>query len=343
MSNIYAKSISNNEIQSINYTTSIQFYGDSITTGAGVTTVQRWTNRLASTIGSTEINQGVSGMEWTDCNQKYLNVAPTRGQTTFIALGTNDAQRNQVRFDHTIHAQKAAIAFLALPTNNFIDVRSSSAVTKAGTWTNTGAFIYGLRTTDMTGGSTLTFTITGNILMISNTILSGWNSSQYINMQVIVNGSVLTNWPLIHSLNQSQNGYAYPSFLFLYDFGSSATRTIVLKPSQQGSTPSGNAAEFYVDWVAGYDSNTVTGGSQVIVPEFGYIDITKLGTIPSVANMEALKIMQKRACRELGKTGLNVFYLERANGIPYGMMLDGLHPNSDGHAKIARDTLQLTI
>lgn len=128
-------------------TSTLNFLGDSIAAGANVNSNQRWTTLVSQKYGKTENNQAVSGTTWGDLQSVlYGNTGIPRGNTTFLAFGTNDLRLTAATgtIDDLIRCAYSAILFCSLPPSSVINARSN-AVTRTPN-VSTKAFV-------VTGGS----------------------------------------------------------------------------------------------------------------------------------------------------------------------------------------------
>lgn len=151
-------------------------FGDSFTVGQGATTTaHNYVNILNDYLGTTTSNQGVGGRGWYQAIVNgYTNLKSSNVITpSTVMVGLNDWRRGGVNAKTYAKGQSCARAFFA---NHFLTsavAANDASVTTTGTWTTTSGIgdkaslaLSGLVRQSVVSGSTLSWTFTGETLVI---------------------------------------------------------------------------------------------------------------------------------------------------------------------------------
>lgn len=160
----------------VNSGTTLFSFGDSFTAGTGAsTTAHNYVNVLNDNLGATANNQGAGGKGWYQAIVNgYTNLKSTNIITpSTVMVGLNDWRRGGDNSKTYAKGQSCARAFLA---NHFLAsavAANDASVSTTGTWTTTSGIgdkaslsLSGLVRTSSVIGSTLTWTFSGESLVI---------------------------------------------------------------------------------------------------------------------------------------------------------------------------------
>ncbi|MDD4930741.1 MAG: hypothetical protein PHG66_01125 [Candidatus Colwellbacteria bacterium] len=302
----------------------VEFYGDSITLGIGLSVqANRYSTLLSTQYGWTELNTAVSGDLTYDCVTKVYN-NHVGGRTSFINIGFNDITVTTVTdklFYQSRNNYECMLLYLSLPSNNVVNTRSASVI-KTGTWNNTTFTTLGMYTT--TSGATASTTCTGRYVGFALTLGA--------NITVTIDGVVICTGLLLPASGiTTPNGTAISQQIFLYDTFSSigSTHTVLITNA--------TATNLDIDWFFGFDTTTNFSSVIAISPDqydFSQTNAPYIGGTPARRN--TMLQIQREACHKL-RTEYNckTYFVDASTGWPAGFKGDdGVHPNPSGHKYI---------
>lgn len=334
------KYLTDNIIQGnqIKLTDTLQFWGDSIIEGVTVSPQSsRWTTILTNLLNKIEVNLGTSGQEWTDSHKSMYKKNFIRGLTNIICYGVNDITHGQTKVENIENIIRGVFLWLLLPSYCFVlpKINNANIYFIGSSWTNTGAYNFGVRCTDASGNSNLSTNVNGRIIAFTTTVFNTNNLQNYVYSEVSINGTVIDSPQIINTLNTS-NGTNFSSFLWMYDTmdDSNSTKTIKITPKKVGNP----VEEYYIDWIAGFSKNQ-PDCSPLVVIDFGKYDPIRSGGIGTIPLGDSLRKITKDNCYIFKKHyGLPIYFDEYSYKIPlYGMSPDGLHPSVQGMKLIANN------
>jgi lysophospholipase L1-like esterase len=318
----------------------IDFYGDSITAGflLPTPTTQRWASLVCASITATQNNQAIGGSQVMDSSAMIYNnrAIGGGGNTLSLAYGVNDVTQI-LNIEYVRRIMLASIMYGTLPAANVLNIRSGS-VTKGGSWHNSPYTNIGMGTTSPYTGTSLTASVTGRYVSFAATIFNDSNNANATCYNVTVDGVATSSTPLnwVNFNVTTGNGANSGSMLWMYDTLVSTSHTIVITPSLLGTY----TQDAQVDWIAGFNQNQSGCQTVLVVPPTIY-DINQIGG--TQFNIDAYYKMLRDITRYI-RVGLGLPVYFCSDPFPYntlGQLYDFLHPNITGHQYIASQVLSL--
>ena len=308
----------------------VNFFGDSITVGNGVTTAQSYPYIFATTIGQSYNNYAVNGSMAAD--QSWKNQTVTPSDISVFNLGVNDS------WHYGTSAQKRAafIKFLrslvvCQLSPDYINARSMS---KTGPWTNvpasTGDYLGCF--TDVSG-STATASVRGKSIYVHYLLQSQPTSESVFNIYV---DNVLKDTITL-------DGVAVGNTYLGKDYSNACVRVSGLSDglhTVKVESISGN--RLFLEGVSGSFQNSKKVGyvSNIIKSTAAYYALRGNGN--GVPNITLYNTDIQTMVDELTLDGFMVKVFDSFSVIdPDTETHDGLHPNSAGHTDIANKLLEV--
>lgn len=331
----------------------VEFFGDSITAGVGLTnpTTERWSALLtASYTSCTESNQGIGGNQIQDLTKsgtKSIYSAHSDASTVFIGIGVNDickTENTDPVIDELLSAYESVALFCCLPSSSRKWIQDPSTVL-TGTWLNLTVG-YGMYTT--TVGSSFTQTVSGRFVgfnMINIANVSNANGRS-ISLDVVVDGVTLATdekfWTNVSLA--TANGTTWTPQDFIYDTGATGNHTITVTYKAISSVASVNMM-----YVFGFDVNHLNTNTvfSVGVENVNWMTVTR-GSANYAAGTDARRnnwnAGLKSICSKFRKLyGLHMYFADIERNTTYGYtQADNIHPNTRGHVYI-KDKVKFAI
>lgn len=319
--------------ESINQPKTYVAFGDSITQGYNATTTpNQYPSLIAAAKGASLTNKGVSGMRMNDPAMIDNMYAETVDNTKLYTLlsGVNDARTagtNATLIDSFRGCLLAGIAWLAIP--EIYKVRAANA-TRTGTWANQPSIYGGLDYVSTTNGSTISAKVRGNTVYIGmiRAVSAGTFS---VVIDGVTYGSYITN--VTTPTRQAGDGSAYGAYLLRFPGLAYGEHTVTVTV-----TSATNAANsVYIDWFGGNGFLQDPNGPAVYVGNcLRASDAYYAANSPhSEAGVQAHNLVINDAINSLARDGLNVCLVDVVSQQDRADYTDGLHPNDQGHARLA--------
>lgn len=308
---------------------SFSAFGDSITVGfyASNQATTAWIPLLADLRDWTVTNYAVGGQTViTQAGAIYTGTI-LRDSISTIMLGTNDELSMTTANQRTDwdKIEIIQIAYRAIANNKKIFGTDTTKVFYTGSWSNTIQFGLGKNTTEL--NATATFQVFGeSIIMgfIGNDITQG-NTAEF---SITVDGIDKGTYPI--SFLTALPGLVYAPFGVIVDGLSKSLHTVEIRKT----TSSGR---IWFDWAAGIDKDDIIR-PYVYVANIIYQTAAGYAVNGgSDANIDAFNIIIADNVNYLNELGLNVYLvdLNTTLNITTDLYTDGIHPDDDGHLKIA--------
>lgn len=294
-------------------------YGNSIANGHGVTAAQAYRSMVGASLGLPVVNRSADGAMAADQALLLWTVPTDPADLHTVMLGTNDQS-----IYGTDPARRAAfIAFLmacvvgrAAPSH----VNGRSMTLAGAGWGNTTAPGNAIGVVSSQAGATATAAVTGTAVYVQTIIQNPGSPSANVVIDGVVAGAIGFNGAAI---GNTQNGAAYAPAMVRFGGLSSGPHMV------QIVITSTNGHNFYVDAIIGSD--------QLTKPKVCVSNIPREGaSFGTDANVAAYNAAIAAMVSQLSGDGLAVFLVDSCAAIdPAADLLDGIHPNAGGHAKIA--------
>jgi hypothetical protein len=329
-------------------------YGDSYTVGnLASTTPKRYTSTINEALLTVESNQGVSGKGVFNTTGTVFStqVASGNANPTTIMIGFNDMR---VGGSVTKNFEKIKGGHLAMIANHFLRTAvpaNSGSVTTGGTWTTLTAGTYndkasislsGLARTSSVSGSTLTYTSTGENLVIGTWGTDGTADGAF---SVSVDGTVLATFDPDNKAKSVSIDAGTPTrsnnAVVLFGLGGS-THTVVI--TTLSSTPTN------IDYIGtlqapNYSATMLVGG-LVKMDATGYAQaLSAYGNTVGDADWDLADTYIKQAVAVFQSQGYPVVFVYTNKYYVTSTDVsstDHIHPNDIGHGHIARAFLDVT-
>lgn len=348
-STTYAPATDVSILKNVNISTSalVNHFGDSFTAGNNSsTTAKRYTSTIDEALSTVEANWGVSGTGvFTATGAMFTNEAafPNTAPAT-VMIGFNDVRAVGATAKNIAKIQGAHLAMIA---NHFLKTAvaaNNGSVTTSGTWTTVTAGTYkdkaslslsGLARTSTVLGSTLTYTSTGESLVIGCWGTDGTADGRFT---VSVDGTVRatfdpTNLNTTSALSDGASTRCQNAVV-LFGLGGS-THTIVITTLDNKPTA--------IDYIGTLQANNLAPalliGGVVKEDAIGYAAaFTSYGTTITDADNDAADAAIQISVNLFRAQGYPVVfvntnkYYDRTTGV----YTDHIHPNDIGHGQIAR-------
>jgi hypothetical protein len=339
---------------------SVEFYGDSITAGVGLSNplTENWAYVLCQKFtNSICVNNAVGGsipIDFTNTgatSTKAMIPAHVSGRTTFLDFGTNVIQRltsvptsqpNSGQLDGAftghVNSLENMINFCMLPDSKKFNARSGANVTRTGTWT-----FNPMRNTYATGTSTANDFMTCTNLngrYVGVSFLINYAPASFSNFVVELDGVQYgSSARLVSTMNSTQTGLAtiwQPQDLII-DTGVSTNHTIKITNLGTGTNIT------YVVYFFYFDQNDPTI-NPVFVLEQEVANYTATAYIAGTSHNQGslTRAMMWYTCikclvyRFRVYYGLPIYFIDNtfANILALGCV-DQIHPNKQWHEQIA--------
>jgi hypothetical protein len=337
-----------------------EFYGDSIcwgvnstfATSTGNMPTARWTYLVSQNMNVTENNQCVSGSRWTAASN-YVYNHHTPGSAVFYGYGINDiAQSGTVSFPYEmISIAESMIIYSTLPNASFVNPRNAQngtvAATGFSTWSNTPVYNnIGLGSQQV--GDFLVANVTGRFVALGSTITSvGNGKTNHGSITIWVDGMLMTqDYP--QYVQSAVSGNQFYIETYIYDTGSAPSANHIIKVqvgAWTGWTSGGTHDSTYIDWFAGWSSNSPFSPVVLTDIQRWHQDYGVTGSGFMNAQLERIVLNNEyRSLVNRLRQNYNMpIYLVQGSG-DYGAASlgnDELHPNPIGHQYIANRVLHV--
>lgn len=302
-------------------------FGDSITAGAGASTITKsYAALLDASLGTPSVDHGINGSAAADQVIVARGVVTTPSDIVTIMIGVNDAQRY---LDATTQGYYKAFVRELVSWQNMPQrvAGRSASMALTGTWADSlpvPAWSAGKHSN--VAGSTASATVSGTSVYIG-TILQDMNPGS-------LNGSadVIVDGVTVGTI--SSNGAGMPTALGTY-YAPAAFRFGGLAPGQHTVTVKVTSGWVYLEYLAGSDQppgppvylSNVTRTFQVNDPATPAINAAFNAIIAGLVS-------------DFQTDGRNVMLVDNNSIITQSDLIsDMIHPNDGGHQKIANQFL----
>ncbi len=316
----------------------IEFYGDSVTSGVGLTpTSLRYSSLLASQYGFTENNYAIGGDMIFDVVVRMFPVH-VPGVTSFLNIGFNDITDNTgsgapKTWSILRSCFQAILLTLLLPSYSW-----ATSATQSGTW---GAASYNGHSVNAlysnTPGSTLSFTTTGRYVIINVCFTTNTVNYLQVSYTPASGGATvstiygpITPTPYASQNSGSDNAIFYSEIIF-YDTGIVGANTNVVF-----TIGSSDTATIVLNYYTGFDNLNNSASVFVLTQDDYDFPPGAGGTYGSYLNQVLMRDIERRAVLKFRQDfGANVYYVEASTDFILGMkQADQVHPNPRGHIYI---------
>ena len=308
-----------------------QLFGDSITYGVGASApANDYAQLLAAAKSWTNVtNSAVDGDQAWDQATHVIPKVVAQGDVSTLLIGTNDFrtyQSDASKRHEWQWAHQALAAWLAIPDAD--KVKPAGMTLFGATWDTGGAYIGSARS--YAAAETAAATVHGRTAYLW-TIAQGGNTSTY---KVTVDGRAYGTFSTAPAASMTTiNGIAYGSRLHRFSGLGDGPHTIVVTTvSADGSNP------VYVTAAAGSSGIHATSGPTVVVGTIYRFTSAGYGTYggSDAINRQYNAVVVSNV-RQLQEDGLNVALADVEGVIDPSTDLasDGVHPNDNGHRKVA--------
>jgi len=305
----------------------IKTFGDSQTTGYGLSGGQGWVSLL------TPQNSAHNGDQAADLSNIILGnggtpLTPNADDTYEIMIGTNDHRKylsSSAKQEHFKKFLRASIAWLATPAKQ---KSRDAGVTSTGSWSNTSVNSFGSYST--TQNSTRTFTFSGNSVYVGHIIQDGAGNVGSL-AEIRVDGNLVDTITSDGKTNSmtTLNGAAWAIGAERYTGFGSGSHTLEVKVT------SVSGKYFYIDFVAGSD--------QVSTPKFSLSNVVRqtVAGYATVGSSDAIVAQYNTIIDDLitefTTDGFNVVKVDNHASINplTHLQSDGLHINAAGNIILA--------
>ncbi|NTF35574.1 SGNH/GDSL hydrolase family protein [Agrobacterium rubi] len=294
-------------------------FGDSITAGAQSTsTAKRYTNLLASALGVTLNNSGVSTAMVMDQYSTLFSRLPIAGDLGTVAFGTNDQAKydvDPVKRGYFIDGLTAYILWIACQPRL---AKSANGVTFTGTWSNAGLALgcYG----SSSPGAKATFTASGSSIALGMYRQFQNGSTFRVRIDGIDKGLFSTGGDVRTIL-----GTAWGPMCLVFDGLGAGSHSIEIEVVNGGSS----SKIVYFHWFCPLSTarNKVAVGNIPMALGYAYGG--------SAANIDAYNADIAMLVQRMAISGVDVRLADVRSALSPSDMQDNVHPNDSGHSKMA--------
>lgn len=300
-------------------------YGDSITTGGGLTAQQMYANQLGTALGIAVVNRAVSGSMMADQAMDIYAFKPLATDIVTIMLGTNDQ-----RF-YGVNAARQAADIEIL--RNIVVMAGTSAQslgtswTKSSGWTNTPDGYFGIFSDS--AGDVASVTVSGSTVWVGYIVddLSIGHSRAIVKIDGVQVDEIISD----------ASGAGVTSYLNRqwapaarrYSGLSSGSHTVEVTTQVAGN-------RFWLEYAAG---SANSAGAKVAVSNIIPITASAQGAIGaggSDANIASYNSAIATLVSQAVTDGLNVALIDNhaALTLATDYQLDVVHPNASGNVKV---------
>ncbi|KIQ02239.1 hypothetical protein RU07_12400 [Agrobacterium tumefaciens] len=294
-------------------------FGDSITEGAQSTSAaKRYANLLASALGATLDNSGVSTAMVMDQYSTMFSKMPLYGDIGTVAFGTNDQAKydlDPAKRGYFIDGITAYILWVACQPRL---ATAANGVAFTGTWSNAGLAL-GCYASSFPGAKA-TFTASGSAIVLGMYRQFGNASTFRVRIDGVDKGLFSTNGDVRTIL-----GTAWGPMCLVFDGLGAGSHSVEIEVVTGGSA----ANIVYFHWFCSLSTarNRVAVGNipQAIAYTYG----------GSAANVDAYNADIAALVARLATAGADVRLADVSSALAPSDMFDNVHPNDAGHAKMA--------
>lgn len=305
-------------------TSTVEFYGDSITAGTGLTSNnQRYSNLLATQYGFTMVNTAVGGDTVQDMLSKIYNTHVS-GNLASVMIGYNDVAVS-FNTDATYYQFKESLMgqllYLTLNSTQLLSNRGAST-TRVGTWSSS-SFTNGGSFTTTSGDSVNATVPRGRYIGFFLTI----GTSVPGNFTVSVDGgaAVSATVPICFT---TLNGAVNNMIPWVYDTGIIGAAHFITVTNQATSTLS-------IEFFFGFD-NLASNGSSAVILIGNYADNFQQGSAATFIREKLITETQQKIATFLRQT--YAAKITFVNELPYwswgNKVSDMIHPDARGQIRI---------
>lgn len=310
------------------FTGTVEFYGDSITSGLGVSTAQRYSNLLATQYGFTPLNIASAAATIQDMLiQVYNNHVP--GNLAVVMIGYDDVADSVYTDSNFYQFKESFMGQLLYMMLNSTQLLSNRGLSVTGTWSSTSALFTNGGSYTQSNGGTVKANVTGRYIGYFLT-LSVSNTATFT---VSVDGGPAVSVTAPASPTSPAGG-ANNMIPWFYDTGTSANHTIFLT--------NGASSTLDVEFFFAFDNLSGLGNSAVVV--IGNSPSTFASGSGTLSRQKLINEVQQQVVTFLRQEyGAKITFV---NEIPYwawgNKNSDMITPDVHGHLRI-RDTVNSVL
>jgi lysophospholipase L1-like esterase len=344
----------------ISFTSTWEVYGDSLSSGAGLSSNQTWAFLVNSSLGKTLVNNSVSGYYTHDmCTRLYNSRSGTSNNTTVIFIGTNDIRKQFEQYvsqspdrilDQSIACVTAATLYCVLSTASKFKVRSEVSTT--GIWVdNFNYSLIGIGTT--VANSTMTATLADRYVAIAitgtNTVGATYAGERF---NISISNCILDGNNQIGTFTANNLSTAYDMIsgpvaawgqrVFIFDTRSTDFHTITI--TYTGSPGTGS---LFVDYIGSWTPGVSSFNNVLLVgiPNWNY-RLDYLNDTSALYSSDTRRVAYNAGLMSTAHTlrttySLPVYYVDATANTQGGLQPNGLNPNFTGQRLIADRVLSV--
>lgn len=294
-------------------------FGDSITAGAQSTSAtNRYTNLLASALGVTLDNSGVSTAMVMDQYSAMFSKLPLLGDIGTVAFGTNDQAKYDLDPAKRNYFSDGLTAYILWVACQPRIATSANGVTFTGAWSNSGLAL-GCYASSVTGAKA-SFTANGPAIVLGMYRQYGNASTFRVRIDGVDKGVFSTGGDIRTIL-----GTAWGPMCLVFDGLSAGSHSVEIEVVTGGSA----ANIVYFHWFCSLSTarNRVAVGNIPKAVAYTYGG--------SAANVDAYNADIAALVARLAASGADVRLADVCSALSTADMFDNVHPNDAGHAKMA--------